>query len=202
MSIEASLVKDLREKTGAGIMDCKRALAETGGDFEEAISFLRKKGLAAAAKKAGRVTKEGLIGSYVHGNGKIAVLVEVACETDFVARTDDFQQLVRDLAMHVAAHDPTPMGVTRADIDAGVAAAEREIVLAQVMALGKPQNIAEKIVEGKMDKWYADRSLMEQAFVKDPDQKVEELVKARIAKLGENIQVRRFVRFALGETSA
>ena len=202
MTIEASQVKDLREKTGAGIMDCKKALAETGGNLEEAVAYLRKKGLAAAANKAGRATKEGLIGSYVHGNGKIAVLVEVACETDFVARTDDFQQLARDLAMHVAAHDPTPLGVTRDDINPSAGAAEREIVLAQVMALGKPQNIAEKIVEGKMDKWYADRSLMEQAFVKDPEQKVEDLVKATIAKLGENIQVRRFVRYALGETVA
>lgn len=200
MTIEASLVKDLREKTGAGIMDCKRALAETAGNFEEAIAFLRKKGLAAAAKKAGRETKEGLIGSYVHGNGKVAVLVEVACETDFVARTDDFQTFVRDLAMHIAAHDPTPLGVTRAEVDTAAANAEREIVLAQVLALGKPQNIAEKIVEGKMDKWYADRTLLEQAFVKDPDQKIEDLLKAHIAKLGENMQIRRFVRFVLGDT--
>jgi len=201
MSIEASQVKDLRERTGAGIMDCKKALAESGGDVEEAVAFLRKRGLAAAAKKADRETKEGLIGSYVHGNGKVAVLVEVACETDFVARTDDFQHLVRDLAMHVAAHDPTPLGVTREDVDAAVAQAEREIVLAQVMALGKPQNIAEKIVEGKMDKWYAERSLTEQAFVKAPDQKVEDVVKAAIAKLGENIRVRRFVRYVLGDAA-
>ncbi len=201
MTIEASMVKELREKTGAGIMDCKNALAETKGNFDEAISFLRRKGLASAAKKAGRETKEGLIGSYIHVNGKVGVLVEVACETDFVARTPDFQQLVRDLAMHVAAHDPTPLGITRQDINPSSAAAEREIVLAQVIALGKPANIAEKIVEGKMDKWYADRSLMEQSFVKDPDQKVEDLVKGAIAKLGENIQVRRFVRYVLGESS-
>jgi len=199
MSIEANQVKELREKTGAGIMDCKKALAETGGNVDEAISFLRKKGLAAAAKKAGRATKEGMIGSYIHVTGKVGVLVEVACETDFVARTDEFQQLSRDLAMHIAAHDPTPLGVTREEIDSAAATAERGIVLAQVIALGKPQNIAEKIVEGKMDKWYADRSLMEQAFVKDPDQKIEDLVKGKIAKLGENIQVRRFVRYSLGE---
>ena len=202
MSIEASMVKELREKTGAGIMDCKNALSETQGNFDEAISFLRKKGLASAAKKAGRETKEGLVGSYIHVNGKVGVLVEVACETDFVARTDDFQQLVRDLSMHIAAPDPTPMGVTRQEIPAAAASAEREIVLAQVLALGKPANIAEKIVEGKMDKWYADRALMEQAFVKDPDHKIEDLVKGAIAKLGENIQVRRFVRFVLGETVA
>jgi elongation factor Ts len=199
MSIEASMVKDLREKTGAGIMDCKKALAETGGDLQEAMTFLRKKGLAAAAKKAGRETKEGLIGSYVHVTGKIGVLVEVACETDFVARTDEFQKLVRDLAMHVAAHDPTPLAVSRADISPALAAAEREVFLGQVMEMGKPKNIAEKIVEGKMEKWYADRSLMEQSFVKDADQKVEDVVKAAVAKLGENIQVRRFVRFVLGE---
>ncbi|MFN8178715.1 MAG: translation elongation factor Ts [bacterium] len=198
MTIEANMVKELREKTGAGIMDCKKALAETQGNVEEAVSFLRKKGLAAAAKKSGRETKEGLIGSYVHVTGKIGVLVEVACETDFVARTDEFQKLVRDLAMHVAAHDPTPLGVSRTDVDPAVAAAEREIFLAQVMQLGKPANIAEKIVEGKMEKWYAERSLMEQAFVKDPDQTIEDVVKAAVAKLGENIQVRRFVRFALG----
>ena len=201
MTIEANMVKELREKTGAGIMDCKKALAETQGNVEEAVSFLRKKGLAAAAKKSGRETKEGLIGSYVHVTGKIGVLVEVACETDFVARTDEFQRLVRDLAMHVAAHDPTPLGVARTDVDPAVAAAEREIFLAQVLQLGKPANIAEKIVEGKMEKWYAERSLMEQAFVKDPDQTIEDVVKAAVAKLGENIQVKRFVRFALGAVS-
>jgi elongation factor Ts len=200
MAIEANMVKELREKTGAGIMDCKNALSETGGNFDEAISFLRKTGLASAAKKAGRETREGLGGSYVHVNGRVGVLVEVACETDFVARTDDFQQLVRDLAMHIAAHDPTPMAVTRQEIQDASASAEREIVLAQVIALGKPQNVAEKIVEGKMDKWYADRSLMEQSFVKDPDQKIEDLVKSAIAKLGENIQIRRFARFVLGES--
>ncbi len=196
MSIDASTVKELREKTGAGIMDCKKALKETDGDLDEAVSFLRKKGLASAAKKAGRETKEGLIGSYVHGNGKIATMVEVACETDFVARTDDFQALCRDLAMHVAAADP--LAVTREEIDPSAVQAERELMLAQVAEMGKPAEIAEKIVEGKLDKWYGERAFLEQAFVKDPDQSIEDVVKAAIAKLGENIQIRRFVRFQLG----
>jgi len=196
MSIDAKMVADLRAKTGAGIMDCKKALAESGGNVDDAVNFLRKKGLASAAKKAGRETKEGLVGSYVHGNGKIGVLVEVACETDFVARTDEFQNLVRDIAMHVAATDPA--AVTREDIDAGLVASERELMLAQVKEMGKPEAIAEKIVEGKLEKWYGERALMEQAFVKDPDQKIEDVVKAAVAKLGENIQIRRFSRFQLG----
>jgi elongation factor Ts len=196
MSIDASTVKELREKTGAGIMDCKKALKETDGNLDEAVHFLRKKGLASAAKKAGRETKEGLIGSYVHGNGKIATLVEVNCETDFVARTDEFQNLCRDLAMHVAASDP--LAVTRDEIDASIVQAERELMLAQVAEMGKPKEIAEKIVEGKLDKWFSERTLMEQPFVKDPDQKVEDLVKAAVAKLGENIQIRRFLRYQLG----
>jgi elongation factor Ts len=196
MSIDASTVKELREKTGAGIMDCKKALKETDGNLDEAVTFLRKKGLASAAKKAGRETKEGLIGSYVHGNGKIATLVEVNCETDFVARTDEFQNLCRDLAMHVAASDP--LAVTRDEIDATVVQAERELMLAQVAEMGKPKEIAEKIVEGKLDKWFSERTLMEQPFVKDPDQKVEDVVKAAVAKLGENIQIRRFLRYQLG----
>ncbi|MCA9752361.1 MAG: translation elongation factor Ts [Gemmatimonadetes bacterium] len=199
MSIDAQTVKELRTKTGAGIMDCKKALAETKGNLDEAVDFLRKKGLASAAKKAGRATKEGLIGSYVHSNGKIATMVEVNCETDFVARTDEFQQLARDLAMHVAAHDPTPLGVNREEIDSSVAEAERQVFLAQVQEMGKPAQVAEKIVEGKMDKWYAERTLLEQSFVKDPDQKVGDLLKAAVAKVGENIQISRFVRFQLGE---
>lgn len=196
MSIDASMVKELRAKTGAGIMDCKKALKETEGNLDEAVSFLRKKGLASAAKKAGRETKEGLVGSYIHGNGRIGVLVEVACETDFVARTDDFQGLVRDLAMHVAAAEPA--AVSRDGIDPAEVASERELMLAQVAEMGKPPEIAEKIVEGKLEKWYGERALMEQAFVKDPDQKVGDLIKAAITKLGENIQVRRFARFQLG----
>jgi len=196
MPIDANQVKDLRAKTGAGIMDCKKALKETNGNVDEAVTFLRKKGLASAAKKAGRETKEGLIGSYVHSNGKIGVLVEVACETDFVARTDEFQALVRDLAMHVAAADPA--AVSREEVDPSLVASERELMLAQVKEMGKPAAIAEKIVEGKLEKWYGERVLMEQAFVKDPDQKIEDVVKAVVAKLGENIQIRRFSRFQLG----
>lgn len=196
MSIDAKMVADLRARTGAGIMDCKKALSESNGNVDEAVDFLRKKGLASAAKKAGRETKEGLVGSYVHGNGKIGVLVEVACETDFVARTDEFQNLVRDLAMHVAAADPA--AVRREEIDPGLVASERELMLAQVKEMGKPEAIAEKIVEGKLEKWYGERALMEQAFVKDPDRKIEDVVKAVVAKLGENIQIRRFSRFQLG----
>jgi elongation factor Ts len=200
MSIDASMVKELRTKTGAGMMDCKRALSETGGDFEKAMDFLRKKGLASAAKKSGRATKEGLVGSYIHSNGKIGVIVEVNCETDFVARTDEFQALARDLAMHVAAADPAC--VERGEVDPSMVAREREVMLAQAKDSGKPANIVEKIVEGKIEKWYGEKVLMEQAFVKDPDQKISDVVKAAIAKLGENIQIKRFARFVLGETDA
>jgi elongation factor Ts len=199
-AIDAHQVKELREMTGAGMMDCKKALAETKGNVQEAVDYLRKKGLSAAAKKAERVTKEGLIGSYVHSNGKIAVLVEVGCETDFVARTDDFKTLVRDLAMHVAASNP--LAVRREEIDPGLVARERELMAAQVAEMGKPAQVVEKIIEGKLEKWYADNALMEQPFVKDPDRKISDVVSGVIAKLGENIQVRRFVRMALGESQS
>jgi elongation factor Ts len=197
MSIDANQVKELRLKTGAGVMDCKKALSESQGNVEEAVVFLRKKGLAAAEKKAGRETREGLVGSYIHATGKIGVLVEVACETDFVARTDEFQALVKDLAMHIAA--TSPLAVSRDGIPAAAAQAERELMCAQVAEMGKPEAVRDKIVEGKMEKWYGEQVLMEQAFVKDPDQKISDLVTAAIAKLGENVQVKRFVRFALGE---
>jgi elongation factor Ts len=197
MSIDANQVKELRLKTGAGVMDCKKALSESQGNVEEAVAFLRKKGLAAAEKKAGRETREGLVGSYIHATGKIGVLVEVACETDFVARTDEFQALVKDLAMHIAA--TSPMAVSREGIPAAAALAERELMRAQVAEMGKPEAVRDKIVEGKMEKWYGEQVLMEQAFVKDPDQKISDLVTAAIAKLGENVQVKRFIRFALGE---
>src|SRR5262245_5315255 len=173
-AIDAQQVKELREMTGAGMMDCKKALAETKGNVQEAVDYLRKKGLSAAAKKAERVTKEGLIGSYVHSNGKIAVLVEVGCETDFVARTDDFKTLVRDLAMHVAASNP--LAVRREEIDPGLVARERELMAAQVAEMGKPAQVVEKIIEGKLEKWYADNALMEQPFVKDPDRKISDVV--------------------------
>jgi elongation factor Ts len=197
MSIDASMVKELREKTGAGIMDCKRALNETSGDFEAAVAFLRKKGLASAAKKAGRATKEGVVGSYIHMNGRIGVLVEVNCETDFVARTPEFQALVKDIAMHIAAADPA--AVDREGLDPALVEAEREMMKAQAAEMGKPEHVLEKIVEGKMKKWYGEKVLLEQAFVKDPDQTVGDLVKGAIAKFGENIQIRRFSRFVLGE---
>ncbi len=199
-TIDAKFVKELRDMTGAGMMDCKKALSESKGDVQQAVDYLRKKGLAAAAKKADRETKEGLIGSYVHSNGKLAVLVEVACETDFVARTDDFKNMVRDLAMHIAASNP--LAVRREDIDPGLVGRERELMAAQVAEMGKPAAVVEKIIEGKLEKWYADNALMEQAFVKDPDRKVADLVTAAVAKLGENIQVRRFVRMALGESKS
>jgi elongation factor Ts len=197
-TIDAKVVKELRDMTGAGMMDCKKALSESQGDVQQAVDYLRKKGLASAAKKADRETKEGLIGSYVHSNGKIAVLVEVACETDFVARTDEFKNLVRDLAMHVAASNP--LALRREDLDPNTVARERELMAAQVAEMGKPAAVVQKIVEGKLEKWYADNVLMEQAFVKDPDLKVADLVTAAVAKMGENIQVRRFVRMALGES--
>lgn len=199
-AIDAQQVKNLREMTGAGMMDCKKALSETKGNVEEAVDYLRKKGLSAAAKKAERATKEGLIGSYVHSNGKIAVLVEVGCETDFVARTDDFKTLVRDLAMHIAASNP--LAVRREEIDPNMVARERTLMAAQVAEMGKPAAVVEKIIEGKLEKWYADNALMEQPFVKDPDRKISDVVSGVIAKLGENIQVRRFARLALGESQS
>jgi elongation factor Ts len=199
-AIDAQQVKELREMTGAGMMDCKKALSETKGNVQEAVDYLRKKGLSAAAKKAERVTKEGLIGSYVHSNGKLAVLVEVGCETDFVARTDDFKTLVRDLAMHIAAS--SPLAVRREEIEPGMVAREKDLMAAQVAEMGKPAAVVEKIIEGKLEKWYADNALMEQPFVKDPDRKISYVVSGVIAKLGENIQVRRFVRLSLGESQS
>jgi elongation factor Ts len=197
MEITAQMVKQLRESTGAGMLDCKKALTETGGNQEAAVDFLRKKGLAAAAKKAGRVTAEGAVGSYIHGGGKIGVLLEVNCETDFVARTEQFQELVRDIAMHIAAADPRAVRreeVTAADLDR-----ERAIFRDQALASGKPANIVDKIVEGKMEKYFSEFVLLEQPFVKNPDLTVGQLVSEMVAKIGENIQVRRFTRFKLGE---
>jgi elongation factor Ts len=197
MDITAQMVKQLRERTGAGMMDCKSALTETTGDMEAAVDFLRKKGLAAAAKKAGRVAAEGAVGSYIHAGGKIGVLVEVNCETDFVARTEDFQELVRDIAMHIAAAEPRAVRreeVTQADLDR-----ERAIFRDQALASGKPANIVDKIVDGKIEKYFSEFVLLEQPFVKDPDKTVGQLVTERIAKIGENIQIRRFSRFKLGE---
>ena len=197
MEISANQVKELREKTGAGMMDCKKALAETGGDFEKAIEFLRKKGIASAAKKAGRATKEGAVYSYIHGEGKVGVLVEINCETDFVARTEQFRGFVKDVAMHVAAANPTY--VRSEEVPADVLTKEKEIAVAQMQASGKPAAVLEKIAEGKIKKFYEDSCLLNQAFVKDPNKTIEQLLKETIAALGENISVRRFTRYVLGE---
>lgn len=197
MDVSAKVVKELRERTGAGMMDCKKALVETGGDVEKAIDFLREKGLAAAAKKAGRAASEGLIESYIHGVGKIGVLIEVNCETDFVAKTDQFRTFVRELAMQVAASKPSY--VAREDVPAEVIDKEKSILRAQALNEGKPEKIVDKMVEGRIEKFYKENCLVEQPFIKNPDVSVQEFIKETIAKLGENIIVRRFVRFELGE---
>jgi len=197
MAITANQVKELRERTGAGMMDCKKALEEAGGDMDRAIEVLRKRGLAAAAKKAGRVAAEGAVGSYIHAGGKIGVLVEVNCETDFVARTDEFQELVRDVAMHIAAAEPR--FVSRDEVTDEVLESERRIYREQALEQGKPEAMVDRIVEGKLGKFYGEAVLLEQSFVKDPDKTIQELLVEKIAKIGENIQVRRFSRFRLGE---
>lgn len=197
MAVTAQMVKELRERTGAPMMDCKNALVETDGDIEKAIDSLRTKGLAKAAKKSGRATAEGLVGSYIHAGGKIGVLVEVNCETDFVARTDEFAELVSDIAMHIAAADPK--FVRREEVTASDLDREREIFKQQALDEGKPENIVDRIVEGKIGKYYSECCLLEQPFVKDPDMTVGELVTAKVAKIGENMQVSRFSRFTLGE---
>ena len=197
MQVTPQLVKELRERTGAGMMDCKRALVESEGDVEKAIELLRKQGMATAAKKAGRIAAEGMVGSYIHAGGTIGVLLEVNSETDFVARTDDFQALVKDLAMHIAASDPE--FVSRVEVTADVLERERAIYREQAVESGKPANVVDRIVEGKIEKFFAESVLMEQPFIKDPDMTVQQLVTAVIAKLGENIQIRRFARFKVGE---
>lgn len=197
MSITASAIKELREQTGVGMMDCKKALTETDGDFDKALDVLRKKGLAMASKKASREASEGIVGSYIHMGGKLGVLVEVNCETDFVAKTDDFQNLVKDIAMHIAAANPSY--VKKEDVPSEVIEKEKEIYSDQVK--NKPANVVEKIVEGKLEKFYAESCLLEQIFVKDPDgkMKIRDLIAEKIAKIGENIVLKRFVRFQLGE---
>lgn len=196
MTISAALVKELREKTGVGFMECKSALQESNGDIESAVTILRKRGLASLAKKSGRETKDGLIGAYIH-NGKIGVMLEVNCETDFVARNPDFQALVKDLAMHIAASDPR--FIRKEDVTEDVLASEREIYAEQARSSGKPEKVLEKIVEGRMSKYYSEACLLEQPFVKDPAICVRDHIAAHIQKIGENIQVRRFVRYRLGE---
>ena len=199
MDITAQQVKELRTKTGAGIMDCKTALAETKGDVEKAIEHLRKSGILKAAKKADRPTGEGLIASYVHAGSKLAVLVEINCETDFVAKTDQFQTFARDVEMHVAAQ--CPLVVSREVIPEDVLAKEKDIFREQALASGKPEKILDRIVDGRIEKYYSQTCLLEQPFVKDTDITVEDLVKQTIATLGENIRIRRFVRMKLGETA-
>ena len=195
--ITAQSVRMLREKTGLGMMDCKKALQETGGDSEKAIEYLRKQGLSAVEKRAGRDASEGLIQAYIHQGSRLGVLLEVNCETDFVARTDDFQAFAKDVAMHIAASQP--LAVERESIPADAVERERAIFLEQAKNEGKPEHIAEKIVEGRMEKFYQENCLMEQVFVKNPDQTVGELVTEITAKIGEKITVRRFERFVLGE---
>jgi len=199
-NISAAQVKELREKTGAPMMDCKQALTEAKGDSEQAIIFLRKKGVSVAAKKATRATSEGSVGHYIHAGGKIGVLVEVNCESDFVARTEDFKELVHDIAMHIAASDPK--FVRKEDVTAEDYAREKDIYLAKAIASGKPANIAEKMVAGMMEKFYEEVCLLEQPFIKDQTMSISQLIAAKIGKLGENIAVRRFARFKVGEVSA
>jgi elongation factor Ts len=196
MAIDAKVVMQLREMTGAGIVDAKKALDETNGDLAAASDLLRKKGIAKASGKADRATAEGMIHSYIHANGKVAVLVEILCETDFVARTERFQELGHDLAMHIAAANP--LYLSSEEVPADVVAKEKEMYAAEVAGSGKPQEIVEKIVSGKLEKYFSDVCLLKQAFVKDEDLTVEERVKHAVAQLGENIQVRRFVRMTLG----
>ena len=197
MQITAQMVKELRGRTNAGMMDCKKMLQEAGGDMDKAVELLRKKGLAQAEKKAGRTAAEGAVGSYIHGNGSIGVLVEVNCETDFVARTDDFQALVKDIAMHVAAADPK--FVRREEVTTEILDKEAEIYAEQMRAEGKPEKIIPNIVKGKIEKYYSEACLLEQKFIKDPDKTIQQMITEKVAKIGENIQVRRFARFKLGE---
>jgi elongation factor Ts len=196
MTISAGQVKELRDRTGAGMLECRNALQESGGDMEKAIDLLRARGTAKAAKRAGKETREGAVGSYVHMGGRIGVLVEVNCETDFVARTAAFQELVRDLAMHIAA--TSPIAVSPEEIPPGVLERERAVYREQVRTEGKPENLWDKIVEGKLRKFYQEAALLEQGFVKDPERSIGQLVTELSAKTGERIQVRRFVRFELG----
>jgi len=199
VNISANQVKELREKTGAPMMDCKQALSEAKGDLDQAVVLLRKKGVSVAAKKASRATSEGSVASYIHAGGKIGVLVEVNCESDFVARTDDFKELVHDIAMHIAASDPRY--VRKEDVTPEDFAREKDIFLAQAVASGKPPAIAEKMVTGKMEKFYEEVCLLEQPFIKDQTISISQLIAAKIGKLGENITVRRFARFKVGEAS-
>lgn len=195
--VTAAMVKELRERTGAGMMDCKKALMATNGNMEKAIDYLREKGLAQAAKKAGRLATEGVVDAYIHGGGRIGVLVEVNCETDFVAKTDEFRLFVRDIAMQIAA--ARPEYIKREDVPEHVIAREKEILAAQAANEGKPEKVIEKIVQGRLEKFFKEVCLLEQPFIKNPDITVQQLLTEKIARLGENIVIRRFARFELGE---
>lgn len=195
--ITAEMVKELRERTGAGMMDCKKALTENQGDIEKSIDFLREKGLAAAAKKAGRIAAEGLVEAYIHGGGRIGVLLELNCETDFVAKTDGFHALARDIAMQVAAANPGY--VRREEVPAEILEHEREVLRAQALNEGKPANIVEKMIGGRIEKFYKENCLMEQPFIKNPDQTITDIINESISKIGEKISIRRFTRYQVGE---
>lgn len=197
-TISAAMVKQLREKTGAGIMDCKEALAECDGDISKSIDFLRKKGMAAASKRSGRVMSEGVIKSYIHTGSKLGVLVEINCETDFVSKNDDFIEFAKNIAMHIAATNP--LGIRPEDVSEETVNKEKEIYRAQAIETGKPEKIVDKIAEGKLQKFYKDNCLMSQAYVRDPNVTIEDLLNGLIAKIGENITIKRFVRFQVGES--
>lgn len=196
MTITSQMVKELRDKTNAGMMDCKKALSETNGDMEKAVDLLRQKGLAVAAKRAGRETKEGVVEAYIHAGGKIGVMVEIGCETDFVAKTDDFKTFARDVAMHIAAVNP--IAVSRDEVPAEVVQREKDIYVNQALESGKPQQIVEKMVGGKIEKYLSEICLLEQKFVKNPDLTVQDLLNELVAKLGENISIKKFARFQIG----
>jgi elongation factor Ts len=195
--ISAAAVKELREKTGAGIMDCKEALSECNGDLSKAVDFLRKKGLATAAKRAGRSTTEGIVESYIHMDSKLGVLVEINCETDFVAKNDDFKEFAKNIAMHITATNP--VGIRQEDVPKETIDKEKEIYRAQVLEMGKPEKIVDKIVEGKLNKYFKDNCLMNQPYVRNPDITIEDLLNEMVAKIGENITIKRFARFKIGE---
>ncbi len=197
MSITSKMVKELRDKTAAGMMDCKKALTETDGDMEKAVDLLRQKGLAVAAKRAGRATSEGVIATYIHAGGKLGVMVEVGCETDFVAKTDKFIEFAKDIAMHIAASNP--VAVTREEVPEDIVTREKDIYIQQALDSGKPENIVEKMVTGKVEKFLSEIVLLEQQFVKDPDHSIQEILTDLVGKMGENISIKRFVRFQVGD---
>ncbi|MBA3008020.1 MAG: translation elongation factor Ts [Proteobacteria bacterium] len=196
MNITSQMVKDLRDKTGAGMMDCKKALSENAGDMEKAVDFLRQKGLAIAAKRAGRATSEGVVETYIHAGGKLGVMVELNCETDFVAKTDDFLAFARDVAMHIAASNP--VSLSRDDVPADIVERERQIYVQQAIESGKPENIAEKMVAGKIDRFLSEICLLEQQFVKNPEKSIQDMLTELVGKMGENVSIKRFARFQVG----